>query len=76
MGHSTRGQLSDLASVEWITPPEVALEIQETDSLLDQTLDRNLRAFFLTSPAAQVQPAKPSCTRILLSQFTENPPNT
>ena len=76
MRHSTRGQLSDLSSVDWITPPEVALEIQETDFLLDQTLDRNLRAFFLTSPAAQVQPAKPSCTRILLSQFTENPPNT
>ena len=60
MGHSTRGQLSDLSSVDWITPPEVALEIQETDSLLDQTLDRNFRAFFLTSagislpsPAAQ-----------------------
>ena len=59
-GHSTRGQLGDLSSVDWITPPEVALEIQETDSLLDQTLDRNLGAFVLTSagislpsPAAQ-----------------------
>ena len=59
-GHSTRGQLGDLSSGDWITPPEVALEIQETDSLLDQTLHRKLRAFVLTSagislpsPAAQ-----------------------